>query len=83
MLREATGVFFTGGDQERITSVLGGTATDSLLQALVADGDVVLAGTSAGAAMMSGTMIVEGDAARGEPRPAYAPGPAWSSCRAC
>jgi cyanophycinase len=60
-LREATGVFFTGGDQERITAVLGGTATDSILQSLVAAGDVVLAGTSAGAAVMSGTMIVEGD----------------------
>jgi cyanophycinase len=62
VLRRATGVFFTGGDQERITSVIGGTATDSLLQTLVADGDVVLGGTSAGAAVMSGTMIVEGDA---------------------
>jgi cyanophycinase len=62
MLRRATGVFFTGGDQERITTVLGGTATDSLLQTLVAAGDVVLGGTSAGAAVMSGTMIAEGDA---------------------
>jgi cyanophycinase len=61
MLRAATGVFFTGGDQERITSVLGGTATDSLLQELVTGGAVVLGGTSAGAAMMSGTMIVGGD----------------------
>ncbi|GAA4589695.1 cyanophycinase [Actinoplanes octamycinicus] len=60
-LRAATGVFFTGGDQERITSVLGGTATDSLLQELVVDGTVVLGGTSAGAAMMSATMIVGGD----------------------
>ncbi|GIF17508.1 cyanophycinase [Actinoplanes tereljensis] len=61
-LHRATGVFFTGGDQERITTVLGGTATDSLLQARVAAGAVVLAGTSAGAAAMSGTMIAEGDA---------------------
>jgi cyanophycinase len=61
MLREATGVFFTGGDQERITRVLGGTATDRLLQELVAAGAVVLGGTSAGAAMMSATMIVAGD----------------------
>jgi cyanophycinase len=61
VLRAATGVFFTGGDQERISAVLGGTATDSLLQTLVAAGDVVLAGTSAGAAVMSGTMIVEGE----------------------
>src|SRR4051794_12315356 len=29
-LSTATGVFFTGGDQRRITSVLGGTALDTL-----------------------------------------------------
>ena len=61
VLREATGVFFTGGDQERITRILGGTPVDRLLQELVAAGSVVLGGTSAGAAMMSGTMIVAGD----------------------
>ena len=61
LLRGATGVFFTGGDQRRITSLIGGTATDSLLQALVGSGAVVLGGTSAGAAMMSGTMILGGD----------------------
>ncbi len=60
-LAGATGVFFTGGDQRRITSILGGTALDSTLQARVADGSLVLGGTSAGAAMMSGTMIVGGD----------------------
>jgi cyanophycinase len=61
LLAGATGVFFTGGDQVRITTILGGTLVDSALQARVADGSVVLAGTSAGAAMMSGTMIVGGD----------------------
>lgn len=60
ILAAATGVFFTGGDQVRITTVLGGTLTDSVLQSLVSSGSVVLAGTSAGAAMMSGTMIVGG-----------------------
>jgi len=60
-LESATGVYFTGGDQLRITTVLGGTQTDSLLQRLVHQGQIVLAGTSAGAAMMSGTMIVGGD----------------------
>jgi cyanophycinase len=60
-LAAATGVFFTGGDQRRLTTILGGTRADSLLQSLVAAGTVVLAGTSAGAAMMSGTMIVGGD----------------------
>ena len=56
LLRESTGVFFTGGDQERISSVIGGTATDAALQE-----HHLIAGTSAGAAVMSGTMIVEGD----------------------
>jgi cyanophycinase len=59
LLRRATGIFFTGGDQERITQVIGGTSTDSLLHELTG---TVIAGTSAGAAAMSGTMIVEGDA---------------------
>jgi cyanophycinase len=61
LLESATGVYFTGGDQLRITTVIGGTRTDSVLQALVQQGRIVLAGTSAGAAMMSGTMIVGGD----------------------
>ncbi len=60
-LEAATGVFFTGGDQLRITTVLGGTRTDSALQRLVRAGTIVLGGTSAGAAMMSGTMILGGD----------------------
>jgi cyanophycinase len=60
-LASATGVFFTGGDQLRITTVLGGTRTDSALQMLVRTGAIVLGGTSAGAAMMSGTMILGGE----------------------
>jgi len=60
-LAAATGVFFTGGDQLRITALLGGTRTDSALQTLVRTGAIVLGGTSAGAAMMSGTMILGGD----------------------
>ncbi|MEU4426032.1 cyanophycinase [Actinoplanes sp. NPDC024001] len=60
-LRAATGVFFTGGDQERITRVIGGTRVDTLLHTLVESGTVLLGGTSAGAAMMSGTMITGGE----------------------
>jgi cyanophycinase len=58
-LEQATGVFFTGGDQVRITNLLGGTQADQLLHRRHEEG-IVLAGTSAGAAMMSGTMIVHG-----------------------
>ncbi|HYX34038.1 MAG TPA: cyanophycinase [Oligoflexus sp.] len=60
-IEAATGVFFTGGDQFRITSLLGGTKVDTLLHARHELG-LVLAGTSAGASMMSTTMIIEGSA---------------------
>lgn len=55
----ATCVFFTGGDQIRITKLLGGTKVDELLNQKYENG-LILAGTSAGASMMSNTMIVEG-----------------------
>jgi cyanophycinase len=58
-LEQASGVFFTGGDQQRITNLLGGTPADQVLHRRHEEG-MVLAGTSAGAAMMSGTMIVQG-----------------------
>ncbi len=70
----ATGVFFTGGDQRRITTVLGGSRVDSVLHSRVAEG-MVVAGTSAGAAMMSGTMIIGGtDASVGTDAVRTAPG---------
>lgn len=58
-LDRATGVFLTGGDQLRLTSILGGTPLAGALHAAVCRG-AVLAGTSAGASAMSATMIVEG-----------------------
>ncbi len=58
-LANATGVFFTGGDQLRVTSLLGGTPADQMLHRRHEEG-LVLAGTSAGAAMMASTMIVQG-----------------------
>lgn len=60
IITEATGIFFTGGDQLRITTMLGGTKLDSALHDAYNRG-IVIAGTSAGASVMSGTMIVEGD----------------------
>ncbi|MDQ3805639.1 MAG: cyanophycinase [Acidobacteriota bacterium] len=57
VVREATGVFFTGGNQLRLTRLLGGTRLDTELH-LQREGGLVLAGTSAGAAMMSSVMIV-------------------------
>ncbi|MFC4768533.1 cyanophycinase [Effusibacillus consociatus] len=58
-IEKATGVFFTGGDQVRITNLLGGTKIDAALHKRHEEG-MVLAGTSAGASMMSTTMIIEG-----------------------
>ncbi len=58
-LDKATGIFFTGGDQLRITSTLGGTRLEEALHRRYREGAVV-AGTSAGASAMSSTMIVGG-----------------------
>ncbi len=54
------GIFFTGGDQLRITSILGGTEAYSAMQQAYVKG-ALIAGTSAGASAMSNTMIVDGD----------------------
>ena len=62
LLDGVTGVFITGGDQMRLVSVLGGTKFAQKLRQLAADTDIVLAGTSAGAAGMSTSMIVRGEA---------------------
>lgn len=53
-------IFFTGGDQLRITSILGGTAACRKLKELYLRGGTVM-GTSAGASVMSSTMIVHGN----------------------
>ncbi len=58
-LGQAQGIFFTGGDQLKITGTLGGTKVDNLLHGLYEKG-VIIAGTSAGASVMSSTMIVGG-----------------------
>ena len=58
-VREADGLFFTGGDQLNITSLLGGSTLHNAIYERIKDG-IVLAGTSAGAAMMSNSMIVSG-----------------------
>jgi cyanophycinase len=57
ILEGATGVFFTGGDQLKITSQIGDTPFYSRVQEIYENGGVV-AGTSAGASAMSATMLV-------------------------
>lgn len=55
----ATGIFVTGGNQLRLSGILGGTPVGQRLRRLNAEG-IPIAGTSAGAAMMSQHMIVGG-----------------------
>jgi cyanophycinase len=59
ILDQATGVFFTGGDQVKITSQIGDTPIFERIQQIYEEGGVI-AGTSAGAAVMSETMMVMG-----------------------
>jgi cyanophycinase len=59
-LEEATGIFFTGGNQLRLTTLLGGTAVAKLIRARNAHG-VTVGGTSAGASILSEHMIAFGD----------------------
>ncbi|MDZ8031034.1 MULTISPECIES: cyanophycinase [unclassified Nostoc] len=59
-INKATGVFFTGGDQARITNILKDTEIDAAIHQRYSEG-AVIAGTSAGAAVMPDVMIVEGD----------------------
>lgn len=61
LLDGVTGVFMTGGDQMRLVSLLGGTKFADKLRRLVRETNMVLAGTSAGAAGMSTSMIVRGE----------------------
>lgn len=63
LLDGVTGVFISGGDQMRLVSILGGTKFAQKLREMVSETDIVLAGTSAGAAGMSASMIVRGDSA--------------------
>lgn len=61
-LEAADIIMFTGGDQLRLTSVLGGTAFHRTLLSKYSNEEVVIAGTSAGAAACSNNMIYQGSA---------------------
>ena len=58
-IEQASGVFFTGGNQLRISTIIGGTAAAKLIRARNAHG-VHVAGTSAGASILSEHMIAFG-----------------------
>ncbi len=59
-LKNADVVMFTGGDQLRLSSILGGTAFHELLLDKYKNEDFIYAGTSAGAAAASNNMIYQG-----------------------
>jgi len=59
-LNQADGLLFTGGDQLRLTTILGGTEFLKVLIERYQTTPVIIAGTSAGAMAMSDTMIYEG-----------------------
>lgn len=59
-IRNADVVMFTGGDQLRLTSILGGTEIHDLMLDKYQNEDFIYAGTSAGAAASSDYMIYQG-----------------------
>ncbi|SIT74480.1 cyanophycinase [Pontibacter indicus] len=62
MVERAAGIMITGGDQLRLTSILGGSPVLQLMkERYTYDEGFIIAGTSAGAAAMSTPMIYEGE----------------------
>ena len=59
-IEQATGIFFTGGEQARIITCLKDTILDAAMHKRYSEG-IIVGGTSAGAAMMPDMMIIEGD----------------------
>ncbi len=59
ILEAASGIFLTGGDQLRLSTILGGTIVAKLIRSQNARG-VIVGGTSAGAAILSEHMIAFG-----------------------
>ena len=59
VLDDAQAIFFSGGDQLRITSQIGDTGIEAKVRSIFDRGGVI-AGTSAGASVMSDTMLVKG-----------------------
>lgn len=68
LLDSATGIWFSGGDQNRLTAVLAGTPVERAIHDLYRRGGVV-GGTSAGAAVMSARMLTGDERRPGGARP--------------
>jgi cyanophycinase len=61
-LRDADGIFMTGGDQKRLLALIGGTKLDAAMHAALKLRGACIGGTSAGASAMSGHMLAQGRA---------------------
>ncbi len=59
-IKNADVLMFTGGDQLRLTSILGGTPLHEIILEKYVNDDFIYAGTSAGAAAASNNMIYQG-----------------------
>ncbi len=60
-IRACDGVMFSGGNQLRLTTLLGGTELMAIIHERYEHEEFVVAGTSAGAMAMSNTMIYQGN----------------------
>jgi cyanophycinase len=60
ILSNCTGIFITGGDQQRLCDLIGGSKFVELLKKRLHLGELMVAGTSAGAAIMGEKMIAAG-----------------------
>jgi cyanophycinase len=64
-VESASAIFFSGGDQFRISTILGSSeVADIILRRYKKDPGFIIAGTSAGAMAMSAIMIYRGDSTR-------------------
>ncbi|ARS34694.1 cyanophycinase [Pontibacter actiniarum] len=59
VVEKAAGIFFSGGSQLKLTSILGGTRLLQLMKERYTYEDILVAGTSAGAMALSTPMIYE------------------------
>jgi cyanophycinase len=61
-VRDADGIFMTGGDQKRLLALIGGTKLDAEMHTALKLRGACIGGTSAGASAMSGHMLAQGRA---------------------
>jgi cyanophycinase len=83
LVKRATGIFYTGGDQLRLTAIVAGTPFGDAVRDRIFNEGLIAGGTSAGSAAMTSTMFISG-AAKGSVRRAdvgLAPGLGyWRDC---